>query len=129
MSSLAPKYLNALKAGIKTAVFVFVAGLIGMITNISSAIASAATEGNPPDLDFVPGALWTLVAALLVGLLNTGVRFLQAVGIPYLTIVFDKVFGAIPVYVSENTGEGIKEAGHQIIPGPAINDHIVNPED
>lgn len=121
-----PEYINALKAGVKTAMFTFVTGIIAVITTLASALQDAVLKGNPPDLEFLPGVLWSLLGALGIGIVNASVRFVQAAGIPLFTQVFDKVFGAIPVYVPQNTGSAIKSAGEQIVPGPADTDHITD---
>lgn len=94
-----PQYLNSLKAGYKTAVITFVTTIVSALPGFMDAIRSATVDGNPPDMDVWQKLGLSAVLALVVGLGNVTVRFIQAAAIPFVGALFDKVIGVIPDYL------------------------------
>lgn len=99
-----PEYLNSLKAGIKTAVITFIVTLIAGLVTLMDALRSWTTSGNPPDMDALQKFGWAALLALLIGLGNTVVRFLQAAGVPLVSQILDKLIGVIPDYLPPQEG-------------------------
>lgn len=94
-----PPYLNSLKAGIKTAVITFITAMVGVVTSLMSAAQSWANTGNPPDLSVLRGTAVAAVLALVIGVGNVGLRFIQAGAVPLLGTALDKIIGVIPDYL------------------------------
>lgn len=93
-----PEYVNSLKAGIKTAVITFVTSLIATAARLMDAVRSWTVDGNPPNMDVFQATAWAAVLALIIGVGNTAMRFLQAAGVPFVGAMFDKMIGVLPHY-------------------------------
>ena len=93
------QYLNSLKAGIKTAVIVFITSLVGVLTQLYAAVQSWSVDGNPPDPGVLKSALVSAVIALGLGVGNVVLRFVQAAGVPLFGTILDKIIGVIPDYL------------------------------
>jgi hypothetical protein len=90
--------LDTLKAGIKTAIVTAIVGLVLAISGLVNEINAWATDGDPVDWSIGTATLLTLGGALLVGILNALLRFIQVAGVPFLSKVIDKLLGAVPAY-------------------------------
>lgn len=90
--------LDALIAGVKTSIVTFLMGLVAIAIGATNALISALSTGNPPDLSFVKGAAFALITALAVGVLNSIMRLLQTVDLPFVTSLINKVLGKVPSY-------------------------------
>ena len=112
-----PQYLNSLKAGIKTAVITFITTMVDVLTSLMSAFQDWSTTGNAPDLSILKGTAVAAALAMVVGIGNVVLRFIQAAAIPFLGAALDKVLGVIPDYLPppaspvDNIGE----------PNPGLN--------
>lgn len=94
-----PQYLNSLKAAIKTAVVTFITTLIASAATLMDALRSWTVDGNPPNMDTYQKVGLAAVLALLVGVGNAVIRFIQAAGVPFIGGLFDKLVGVIPDYL------------------------------
>lgn len=94
-----PQYLNSLKAGIKTAVITFITAMVGVLTQLMAAFQSWSVDGNPPDISVLKGTAVAAGLALVVGVGNVVLRFVQAASVPFIGTVLDKVIGVIPDYL------------------------------
>lgn len=93
------QYLNSLKAGIKTAVIVFITSLVGVFTQLFAAFQSWSVDGNPPNPGVFKAALVSAGIAFALGVGNVVIRFIQAAGVPFVGALFDKLIGVIPDYL------------------------------
>lgn len=94
-----PEYLNALKAGIKTAFITFITTIIAASATLMDGIRSWTVDGNPPNMDTFQKLALAALLALLVGVGNAVIRFIQAAGVPFLGAIFDKTIGTAPTYI------------------------------
>lgn len=99
-----PGSINSLKAGVKTAVIVFITAMLGVLTLLGDALVSWATEGNPPDLSVLKGTAVAAVLAAVIGLVNTLLRLAQAHAVPLVSTLLDKLLGSIPDYLPPAEG-------------------------
>lgn len=96
--------LDSLKAGIKTAVVVFLTALVSLLV---LAITEALDWINSSGTDVIDWSNMRKVAiaaavALAVGVLNALLRFVQVAGVPFIGKLVDKVLGAVPAYPEQN---------------------------
>lgn len=94
-----PEYLNALKSGIKTAIITFITSLVGSLALLMDALRSWTATGNPPDLSVLQGVVWAAALALLIGVGNALMRFIQAAAVPFIGAGLDKIIGVGPAYL------------------------------
>lgn len=99
-----PQYINSLKAGIKTTIITFVTTILAALPGLMDAVKSWTVDGNPPNMDSYQKLGLAAVLALIVGLGNTVMRFLQAAGVPFIGALFDKLLGVIPDYLPPDEG-------------------------
>jgi hypothetical protein len=94
-----PTPVDAFLAGVKTAMMVFIAGVIVLVTNILTALVTWAQKGTPPNVGDWKGILIALVIALVTGVVNALIRLVQVAGVPFFAKVFDKIVGVAPKYL------------------------------
>lgn len=92
--------LDTLKAGIKTAVVVFLTALLSLLV---LAITETLDWINSSGTDVIDWSNMRKVAiaaavALAVGLLNALLRFVQVAGVPFIGKLVDRILGAVPAY-------------------------------
>lgn len=90
--------LDTLKAGIKTAIVTFLTVLVGAVTGLVNEANEWLADRDPVDLSVAKVAVLAGLAALGTGLLNTGLRYLQVAGVPFLASLVTRVLGAVPAY-------------------------------
>ena len=92
--------LDALKAGVKTALFAFLTAVLGVVTTILPKLVEALQSKNTEGLDISAWGqlLWGAIVAAAIGIVNALVRYIQVVGPQIANTILGKVFGAVPVY-------------------------------
>src|SRR5690349_9567477 len=86
--------LDALKAGVKTALFAFLTAVLGVVTTELPRLVEALQDHNTEGLDVSAWGqiLWGAIVALAIGVVNAVVRYVQVVGPQIFNKVLGKVF-------------------------------------
>lgn len=114
--------LDALKAGIKSAVVTFLLGIALALSGLVNEVNDFVSEGNPIDLSVFTAAALALAGALGVGVLNALMRYVQVAGVPFLAAIVDRLLGAVPAYPEAGTPKVVD-------PPPTIAEQGMRPKD
>jgi hypothetical protein len=90
--------LDSVKAGVKTAIVAFLGQGFLAVTGLINEVQEYAQKGDPIDMSVAKAVMIAAVSSLVLGLLNTTLRFLQAIKAPIIAWVVTKLLGAVPAY-------------------------------
>lgn len=116
-----PAVMAAL-AGAKTAVVAFLTVLGAQLVLALTEIADWVNSSGKDVIEW-SGMRKTLLgaaAALILGLVNTAVRFVQAVKVPFFSWLFNKLLGAVPTYPQRGVSQLVVESAKADPAAPVV---------